>query len=196
MNILHGVNLTIKSLLEEVYVGNNKDNTINIKIAPPDVTAGDKNVSLFCYRIIENAFSKSHKPELQNFNKIHFPPLILDLYYLITINVDAITDQAAEQISDIQGKILRLFHDNQILHEDKLSSEIKQTSFDNNDKNMQLKIRLNPLSMEELNHIWTLFPSTKYKASLSYIISPVIIPSEKELATTLVKTRTIKYEKK
>jgi len=193
MNIIYGVTLTLKNLLKEIYVGSNKNNLINIQLtSPSDATLGSRNVSLFCYKITENAFSKSQKPLVNNFGEISLPPLIIDLYYLITINVDAISDQATEDVADIQGKILQLFYDNQILSSDKLADELKNKDL-HNDENTQLKIRLNTLSMEDLNHLWTLFQSTKFRTSLSYIASPVIIPSERKISTSPVLTKNISY---
>ena len=162
-----------------------------VEINSPDKATEPKErgVSIFCYNIQEHPISKNQKPIITK-NEVYFPPMVVNLHYLITIN-----SSNESEIPEIRQKILRLLYDTPILSGSLLVDELRKNDTGNgfleHNDNTELKIRLNPLSIEELNQLWTLFPGTKYRPSMSYIISPVVIPSTQKMPVSIVKSKTI-----
>jgi hypothetical protein len=49
-----------------------------------------------------------------------------------------------------------------------------------------LRITLNPITMEDMTRIWSVFPDTPYEISVTYLVTPVAIESENTLSTAPV----------
>ena len=191
VKVLRGVDLSLQNLISQISIGDDIDNKLIVEIASPDrATEGkDRGVSIFCYNIKEHETSRNQKSIIRN-GSVYFPPMVLDLYYMITINTIK-----EEEIPEIRQKIMKFFYDTPILAGKMLVNELRINEYDNAfldfNYNTEIKIRLNPLSIEETNQLWTLFPGTKYRPSFSYVVSPVVIPSTQRMSTALVKSKTI-----
>ena len=107
------------------------------------------------------------------------PPLSLDLFYLI------IPFGNSENRQIILEKVMQLFHDFPILDKPLLSDDLV------NSGNHELKILLNELTADDMNKIWSLFPNKSYRLSISYMITPLMIPSsrtiERAVSRVLIK---------
>ena len=68
---------------------------------------------------------------------------------------------------------MQLFHDYPILDKSLLSDDLI------NSGNQELKILLNEITIDDLNKIWSLFPNKPYRLSISYMITPLMIPSSR-----------------
>jgi Zn-dependent protease len=42
------------------------------------------------------------------------------------------------------------------------------------------RVTLNPITMEDMTRIWSVFPDTPYEISVSYLVTPVAIDSARE----------------
>jgi hypothetical protein len=49
-----------------------------------------------------------------------------------------------------------------------------------------LRVTLNPISMEDMTRIWSVFPDTQYELSVTYLVTPVPIESARTLGSAPV----------
>src|SRR3990170_5795613 len=83
--------------------------------SPVDIEANSSTrLSIFLYQIVENSFLKNVEAEYIG-DKMRFPPLTLDLYYLFTPYAK---NRETELI--IIEKLLQVFHDNPVFKEELL----------------------------------------------------------------------------
>lgn len=168
MEILRDISLTLKNLLTSISELN--ANTIIFK-SPAEIdtaTDGTRLLSVFLYQIVENNYLKNVGPQPVDLDKMQYPPLTLDLYYMFTPY-----DNDKENELIILEKVMQIFHDTPVLKGDMLKDSLKGTG---NDK---IRVIPNNLTFEEINKVWERFPNKAYKLSASYILTPVSIPSRK-----------------
>ncbi len=145
-----------------------------ITLSSPDES--DKKLSLFLYQVTENAYLKNEELQSLNTKKLKYPPLTLSLFYLVTPHT-----QNMDSDHIILGKVMQIFHDNSIL---------KGSILHENLVGDELRLILSPLSMEELNKIWSVMSKTKtYKLSVCYEVTPVAIDSMREREVKRVTER-------
>jgi len=177
ITILNDVSETLKSLIEN-NISELPTNSVVFN-SPADIQKNNKSgLSLFLYKISEN-------PDLKNQNmfeigskQIQSPPLALNLYYLLTPYAQT---RQTEQI--ILSKLLSIFHDNSILNDSLLKNNLRETG------NKELHITLDNIPLEQLNNMWGTFHDIPYHLSISYLITPVLIPSSKIIEASRVLSK-------
>ena len=130
----------------------------------------DTGLSIFLYKLSENPPLRNQDFVQDRYaNPVRFrnPPLALDLFYLI------IPFGNSESRQIILEKVMQLFHDYPILDKSLLSDDLINTG------NHELKILLNEITIDDLNKIWSLFPNKPYRLSISYMVTPLMIPSSR-----------------
>ena len=60
--------------------------------------------------------------------------------------------------------------------------------------NKELRVVLNTIPLEQINNIWGTFHETPYKLSISYLVSPVLIPSGRTLKAPRVVLKDSTFE--
>jgi uncharacterized protein DUF4255 len=144
----------------------------------------DDGLSLFLYKLSENPSLKNQdfvQDRYVNSVRLRNPPLALDLFYLIIPFGNSETRQI------ILEKVMQLFYDYPILDKSLLSDDLV------NSGNHELKILFNEITIDDLNKIWSLFPNKPYRLSISYMITPLMIPSSIERAISRVVTKENEY---
>jgi hypothetical protein len=140
--------------------------------SPVDIEANSNTkLSIFLYQVVENSFLKNIRPEYVGRSEMHYPPLLIDLYYLFTPYAK---NRETELI--IIEKLLQVFYDNPVLKKGMLKESLKGSGND------EIRIVPNNVTFEEINKLWERFPNKAFKLSVSCILTPVRIPSEKPLA--------------
>ncbi len=178
-NAISDVGKTLIKLLwdnikDDSHVSSIIESEDQITLSSPDES--DKKLSLFLYQVTENAYLKNEEMQSLNSKKLKYPPLTLSLFYLVTPHT-----QNMDSVHIILGKVMQIFHDNSIL-----KGSVLQDSLVGD----ELRLILNPLSMDELNKIWTVISKTKtYKLSVCYEVTPVAIDSMREREVTRVTER-------
>ena len=141
-------------------------------LSPADPTSATTRVNLFLYRIARN-------PHLENLDwapkpgvskRLAFPPLALNLFYLMTVfaTVDPQTGQADSH--GLLGEAMRVLHENAIVPESFLVGGLRSG---------QIKLTLVAPEVEELSKIWTAL-SKELRLSAVYEVSYVEIASNTE----------------
>jgi hypothetical protein len=159
-----------------------------VLLSPGDVQDPNVRLSIFLYSVIENAQLKNEEPIL-NLNSFKFPPLLVDLYYLLTAYAsNQFPDQTEQTLEQhrILGRAMRILYDNSILGGSILQGSMAGTA-------QELRIVANPISLDDLNQIWSTFRDLGYRLSISYLITPVRIDSVRELGMQRVVSKEMNY---
>lgn len=181
----------VGDMLEKILVENvdelQPENSISFGAPPPD-EASQNGLSLFLYHVTENPHLKNQEFELNGPDKLHYPPLTLDLYYLLTPFSRADNPNEAQGVEKmILAKVMRTFYDNAILRGPSLGDSLLESG------NTELRIVPNDISIEQLYQLWTMFKDTKYRLAVSYIVTPLKIPSSRELTAKRVITKQLDF---
>jgi hypothetical protein len=152
-----------------------------IALGPPRTAGTDLLLTLFLYKVTEN-------PDLKNRERVVLPqpggnviqrrpPLTLDTYYLLTAHggTDELKVLEAHQAL---GRAMRVFYDNGIIQGSLLRAKDPSKGLT---ANSVLRVTLNPISLEDMTRIWSVFPDTPYEISVTYLVTPVEIDSSTEI---------------
>jgi hypothetical protein len=171
---LRDVSRTLLDLLK-----NNMPSGVKVALTSPK-NAGTNRLTLFLYKVTEN-------PDLKNAERLiveqadgtlvqRRAPLTLDAYFLLTAHTADGGDmlEAHQALSRAMG----VFYDNGVLQGSLLRS-------DNPSKGLTaesiLRVTLNPISMEDMTRIWSVFPDTQYELSVTYLVTPIEIDSTRDV---------------
>ncbi|MDQ3773285.1 MAG: DUF4255 domain-containing protein [Pseudomonadota bacterium] len=149
-----------------------------IALASPK-SAGTNLLTLFLYKVTEN-------PDLKNAEHVvvsqpdgslieRRAPLSLDAYYLLTAHAGEPPDPL--ETHRALSRAMRVFYDNGILQGSLLRADDPSTGLT---ADSVLRITLNPITMEDMTRIWSVFPDTPYEISVTYLVTPVAIDSARE----------------
>jgi hypothetical protein len=146
--------------------------------SPADITEDNPpRLSLFLYQIGENRFLKNQGMQQIDPKQSRFPPLSLNLYYLLTAY--ALTRTTEQQII---GRVMQIFHDNSVIRGSLLKGSLSGTT-------EEISVALNPLNMDEMNKLWSMFGARSYRLSVTYQVSPALIDSTRITASNRVIER-------
>ena len=168
----------VSRTLVELLKANLTDVQDDIALASPK-NPGTNLLTLFLYKVTEN-------PDLKNADRLVVPrpdgrvterraPMSLDAYYLLTAH-------AGEPANHLEAhralsRAMRVFYDNGILQGSLLRADDPSTGLT---AESILRVTLNPMTMEDMTRIWSVFPDTPYEISVSYLVTPVAIDSARE----------------
>lgn len=187
-----------RSLVELLRVGLGfPEDTNDVTLASPAEVEEGSRVSLFLYSVIENPDLKNAPRQIVDPNKkneprqvidpkkLYYPPLSLNLYYLLTAyasqDIVGLTAQILEA-HEILGKAMRILYDNGIITGTKLRGSLAT-------RNIELRMTLNPITVEDLTRIWSVFPEENYRTSVSYLVTPVPIDSQRDVTAQRVVSK-------
>ncbi len=162
-----------------------------ILFSPGEIEASDSvRLSVFLFQIIENVHMKNQEMQKINLTKLKYPPLILDLYYMLTSypssGIQDKTDRTKEEHS-ILGRAMQILYDNSIISGSTLRGNLKE-----NDQ--ELHISQTPLSLEDLTKIWNTFQDKPFRPSICYMVNTIRIESTREKdAKRVIERRLDKY---
>lgn len=130
-------------------------------------------VNLFLFRVMENPFAKNQEWQAVGTDVLKYPPLSLNLFYVMTPYADNKLDEQR-----VFGEAMRVFYDNAILTGPLLKGGLENTA-------EELKVDLVPFTMENLAQIWSAL-NQPYRLSVCYQVRMVAIDSRFERRTTRV----------
>ena len=166
------VDKLLRDLLRTSVSGRLDDESIAV-ISPDAVKDRDGiHLGLFLYASIESPMLKNEpmRPAVNGTRKR--PPMMLDLYYLLTAygNPNAPGEASGREID--AHRLLRLsmsaLHRNGVLVGTQLPPELRTPEYG-------LRVSLNPITIEDMTRIWSVFVNTSYRASVCYVVTPVPI---------------------
>jgi hypothetical protein len=181
---LAGVSSSLRTLLRD-----RMEQPVTVTIAPPDVSVASvsgRRLNLYLYQVAENAYLKNQEiPGRDSRGAYGHPPLSLNLNYLLTAYGES--DVAADgdlQAQQVLGDAMRVLHDFALVSEDlRIRSPAGGTIGDPVlDSSLlgefeQVKVTLQPATLEEFSKIWTALPQANFRRSVAYEVSVVQIES-------------------
>jgi hypothetical protein len=161
------------------------DNEDRISLESPfDLKNNDSvRLSVYLYRIVEDASTKNRFPVPGNGANLRKPPLTLDLFYLLTPMVGAPREQ---QI--VLGKTMQVLYDRAILEGADLVGSIAAS-------NEKVRVVLNPVSLEETARVWQAMEMS-YRLSVCYVVRVALVDSTREQFTQPVVQKTARFGEK
>ena len=150
-------------------------------LSPADASPLTARVNLFLYRVTKNTqlgnLDPMPKPGAPK--QLAFPPLALNLFYLMTIFSPPDPQIGMADSHGIMGEAMRVFYEHSIVPANFLVGGLQPG---------QVKITLVPADIEELTKIWTAL-TKEYRLSAVYEVSYVDIPSKAETPLSTRVTR-------
>ena len=161
----------------------------NVTTLPPDRAATDgqtNRLNLFLYYMSPNAAWRNQTiPTKVKSGETGYPPLALNLYYLLTAYGDA---ERAEDDHRLLGTGMRVLHDKSVLAATDIRNATDEVPFLKGaalDRQFeQVKITAEHLTLEEMSKLWTTF-QTQYRISAAFQASVVFIESQRSVKTPL-----------
>jgi hypothetical protein len=125
--LIRDVSESLKKLLQRNIVELKEENAITLN-SPADIelSSNHSGLSLFLYTIQENPRMKNSQVVPIDADISQFPPLALDLFYLLTpYSSSATSSREVKQI--ILAKVMRTFYDNSILDSFMLTGDLVES---------------------------------------------------------------------
>jgi hypothetical protein len=168
------------------------DSTENsIVLGSPGEIEDRENVrlSLFLYQVTENVHLKNQEMQQITSSRLRYPPLTLDLFYMLTShsgtqNQQNRTERTREEHRRL-GRAMQILHDNSILALEGSDADSME----------ELRITLNPMSLDDMTKIWTTFQGRSYRPSACYLVTPVKIDSERDNGVRRVVSKETDYDR-
>ena len=149
----------------------------------------DVRLSLFLFQVNENIHMKNQEMQIVDPTRLKYPPLNLDLYYMLTSypssGIQDKTERTKEEHS-ILGRAMQVIYDNAILH----GSVLRGSLAENNE---EIHITQFPLNLDDMTKIWTTFQDKPFRPSICYIVTPTKIESTRERETQRVVERNLTH---
>ena len=187
-NAIVNVGMTLIDLLWNNFDADIKNiiSRDQITLSSPEDMADGERLSLFMYQTTEETFQRNQPTRstwLKNGSQETLgTPLYLNLFYMITPNT-----KKGENDQILLGKVAQIFNENSMLRAPQLHKSLANDGQD-------MRLIFNPLSLDDINKIWTVVSKSKpYRSSLYYQITPVRIDSARTQSVRRVIEREISY---
>lgn len=138
-------------------------------------------LSMFLYQVKQNNFLRNAPPVRNGFNTMQPAPLAVDLLYTFT----PITQEDYGEMAIVE-QLMQTFYDHSILDDALIKGGLAETG------NNELRIVPVDMSLDEQNKLWSTF-GKPYIFTLSYMITPVYIPSARVSTFTRVIQKDQEY---
>lgn len=158
---------------------------VAITTQPPDTvsTPSSDGLNVFLYQVTWNSgYSNFDVPSRGVGGTLVGPPLVgLNLHYLLTAYGAGNDDLQAHRIL---ASAIRILHENPLLTREAINTtKIEEPGFADSDLADQMEsVKLNhqPLPIEEMTKLWSSFFQTRYRVSIAYQATVVVLDSEKK----------------
>jgi hypothetical protein len=121
-------------------------------------------VNLFLFRVAENPFAKNQDWLPVGTGALHYPPLALNLFYVLTPFAQNRLDEHR-----VLGEAMHIFYDHSIITAPLLRGGLENST-------EELKVDLCQLNLEDLTRIWNAL-NQPYRLSVCYDVRVVLIDS-------------------
>jgi hypothetical protein len=178
----------VTQTLEELLVAHQRPHGLfEVSLLSPaeeTVEAGmTPRVNLYLYQVLENRTAKNQDWSAVGSGALRYPPLTLDLNYVLTPYADNRVDEHR-----VLGEAMRVLYDHALLTAADLHGSLGRSIED-------LKVDLSALSLEELTRIWFSF-SQPYRLSVPYTVRIVFIESSIERPARRVTEKVEDYARR
>jgi hypothetical protein len=162
-NVIADVGATLRQLLQEQIADLNPERSEGrvVFASPAEIEATTApRLGVFLYQVLEAPQMRNYPPEAISLAEVRRYQTV-ELSYLLTPYTKEIEDSHL-----LLGRVMRVFFEHSSLQGSILHRALA-------DIGQELRILLQPLSVEELNRLWGLFPNKPYRLSVAYQVTPV-----------------------
>jgi Pvc16 N-terminal domain len=145
-----------------------------------DSDADQPCLSLFLYHVTENSDMKNRPLERLDDHFLRYPPLSLNLFYLVTP-----LTSSGDNDHKLLGKTMQTLYDNAVVKGSALDSLLQNAA-------EELRIMMYPMSLEEISKLWGAL-SRPYHLSVSYEVKVIYINSLREAEGKQIQRKQIQY---
>lgn len=178
------VTATLRNLLEQGITVDPDLADTTVTTQPPDQARDSNNIAnqinLFLHQTELNAAWRNRDmPRQVKPGETGWPPLALNLYYLITAygrNNDDIFSHR------LLGRAMNILHDHPVLGADEIREALRGN--DLHEQVERVRITPHPISLDDMSKIWNTF-QTQYRISVTYQAAVVLIESTRATTTPL-----------
>ncbi len=175
--IIADVSEKLIGLLKKEFVPEFISSKDGIALCSP-ADKSDVTLGLFLFDIRESEEIRRSSAVISGMNKMQYPPIFLNLYYMVTAYTAGDVRFRMSSEERILGRVIQYFHDYPLISIDDI---------DPGDMNgVDLRIEMLRLDAEQKSKIWN-FPNVPYKTSIFYKVSPVSIDSARKKEVIRVK---------
>jgi len=150
--------------------------------SPVDAATSAK-LALFLFQVQQNSYLMNAEQQAVGEDGLRPPPLPLDLFYLLT----PLSQDPDTALGHLES-VMRVFYDHSVMKQPLLPPTMVEAG------NQAVRITPHVLSLEDMNRLWAMFPDKAFSLSVSYLVSPVLVPSSRVVLVTRVleKVTTVK----
>ena len=141
----------------------------DIELKSPATATSAAKVSMFLFRVDISAAARNNPVEVLDPLALRQPPLPLELTYLFT----PLSTDASTALGHLET-IMRVMYDHAVIKPPLLPTPLVDAG------NEVIRITPYPMSLEDTNRLWSMFPNKPYAMSMCYLISTLRIPSTQE----------------
>lgn len=176
-SVIADVSASLLKLLRENMTPDPIPQPEMIGLASP-VDKGDFYLSLYLYNIRESGNNRQTHMIQRGTNEIQFPPMVVDLSYMITVQSPAELSSRALDEHRILGRAMQVFYDHSVLRGSMTVGTLAE-------QDEEVRIVMDPFKGESIMNMWN-FSDTPYRLSVAYTVGPVHIDS-----TRIKKTKRV-----
>lgn len=167
---------TLVTLLKD-RVGDPVDDSDIALASPGDEGVGqDLRLTVYLYDVTQNEHLSNDRARPESTGRPAGASLVLDLHYLLTAlpkgsgNRNKQTEQTLDQ-HEVLGRAMQVLAENQIVREPDLDAELGREDV--------LQITFDSAERRDVLDVWGTFAETPYHPSVSFVVSPVVIETDR-----------------
>ena len=153
-------------------------------LSPAEANASGVRLTLFLYSIAPAAELRNELEIPGNALNDEPVSLPLNLFYLVTA-FSPPQDPTNRSLDShlLLGQAMRVFFNNGILTGSMLRGDLPRDE--------ELRLTLQPISVEDVTRVWSVFPETALQPSVSYLVTPVRLQSDRTRGGARVVSRQV-----
>ncbi len=142
-------------------------------LSPGDASSQQTRVNLFLFRVTKHPqlHNRDWQPKPGDPGRIVFPPLALNLFYLLTPFAPVDPQTGLADTHGVLGEAMRVLHENAIVPQSFLPADLAPG---------EVKVTLATADIEELSKVWTAL-SKEFRLSAVYEVSYLDIAAKQQL---------------
>jgi len=174
-NVILSVSESLRYLIKNNISELSSETAISFQSPAEIENVNETKLLVYLYQINSNPYLRNtsaginfHSASAKHLASIEtvIPPLAVDLLYLFVPYAKRIETELI-----VANKLKQLFYKVAVLKADNLQGVLKQTG------NANINIAPSELSIDAMRNIWMGFQNKSHKLSLTYLLSPIKIPS-------------------
>lgn len=168
---------TLVTLLKD-RVGDPVDDSDVALASPADEGVGqDLRLTVYLYDVTQNEHLSNDRARPESTGRPAGASLVLDLHYLLTAlpkESGARNKQTGQSLDqhEVLGRAMQVLAENQIVREPDLDEDLGREDV--------LQITFESTDRREIIDVWGTFPETPYHPSVPFVVSPVVIETDRD----------------